>query len=697
MMRATRTDTAARAIVGVVSAGLLIMAARVGQLQLSPSPRLVQHIQPRTSAVSLPPDRGPILDRRGRELATSRFGWQVFIDPTELPRDKRTGQLRDLDAHIGSLAEAMGVPADEFGEKLLLVIAENERRAANAPVMPEDGPPSVRQFVGGLLGFKREPETSTVLVSMDDEDEAAEQGGPVVEPYKNPIRYVRVSGVLEKEKVDKVRALNISGVHLEQRLVREYPGGAPVAAIIGRLGGQLDPQSGAERSHNELLTGERGRVSFVRDSTGRPIWMNPDSYEPATPGKSLRLSIDLELQRLATEELVRGVYENNAAGGRLVLMDSMTGEIVAMADVVRHVPEAVPFPWANADGSLDVPVSHGDRYITIFEDTMRAIDPALGRNRCVQDVYEPGSTFKPFVWAVVTQLGVIGLEEHLPTGNGQWRTPYGRTINDVKKFPSLAWQDVLLHSSNIGMTQGAMRISRDQLRNAVLSFGFGSKTDIGLPAETPGIVTSRKDWTQWTQTSVSFGQEIAVTPVQMARAFCIFARTGPLAGTLPTARLIAPEYPDRPELFRRVVDPRAAEEVRRILSAVAAHMEARMAEKDKSESHWKYAIFGKSGTAQIPLGKAPKGKRRPPGNKGYFEKQFNSSFIAAGPTENPRLVCLVVIDDPGPELRPRLRHFGSHTAGPVVRRVLERSLTYLGVPPSPESSRVKAPEGPVAE
>jgi cell division protein FtsI/penicillin-binding protein 2 len=161
--------------------------------------------------------------------------------------------------------------------------------------------------------------------------------------------------------------------------------------------------------------------------------------------------------------------------------------------------------------------------------------------------------------------------------------------------------------------------------------------------------------------------------------------------------LIAPEYPDRPELFRRVVDPRAAEEVRRILSAVAAQMEARMAEKDKSESHWKYAIFGKSGTAQIPLGKAPKGKRRPPGNKGYFEKQFNSSFIAAGPTENPRLVCLVVIDDPGPELRPRLRHFGSHTAGPVVRRVLERSLTYLGVPPSPESSRVEAPAGPVAE
>lgn len=680
--RPPRTDAAARALVGIVSAGLLVMVARVVQLQMRPSQRLVEQVQPRTSTLTLNPHRGTILDRRGREVATSRFGWQVFIDPTE---------LTEPDVDIARLAEALKLPATEFAERVLLTIAENQRRAELAPKTPEAAPPSIRELVGGLLGSR--PDVSVSRVSFDDPetsniDDAAPEN-------LTQIRYVRVSDVIEKETAETVKALKIKGVHLEQKLVREYPGGPVIASIVGRLGALPEPQSGAERSHNKQLTGAAGRLSYTRDSVGRPLWMDEDSFAAATPGKPLRLSIDLEIQRLATEELVRGVYQNNAAGGRLVVMDATTGEILAMCDVVRTVPEAVEFPWANADGSGGGGES-GHRYRTIFADPMRDIDPALARNRCVQDVYEPGSTFKPFVWSVVTQLGGMRETDTVPTGMGSWTTPYGRTIHDVHKFSMLSWREVLLQSSNIGMTQGALKIGRPQLRNAIVSFGFGQKTNLGLPGETAGILTSKKDWTQWTQTSVSFGQEVAVTPVQMARAFCIFARQGPLAGTLPTARLIAAEYPDRAELFHRVVDPKVVMSVREVLSGVAAQMEKKMGEKDKTETGWRYAIFGKSGTAQIPLGKPPEGKRRPAGNKGYFEKQFNSSFIAAGPTENPKLVCLVVIDDPGPELRPKLLHFGSHTAGPVVRRVMERSLTYLGVPPSPVS-RVEAPTGPIGE
>ncbi len=688
--RPNTVDISARAIVGLVSVGLIVMIARVVQLQVAPGTKLVDQVQPRISTVGVSAERGPIQDRRGRPLATSQFGWQVFIDPTEFP-------AQECDAEIYRLSEAMGIPAEQFGEKILLSMAENKRRAALMPPEPAPAPPSVRRWLGSIVGLepKPEPAASVVGVSLEVPADTISVDDEVAqEPALHLIRYVRVSGVVSEEAADAVRALKAKGVHLEPRLVREYPGGSAVAPIIGKLGALPEPQSGAERSHDKALTGQAGKVSFVRDSVGRPLWMEPDSYSPPAAGAPLRLSIDLEIQRLSTEELVRGVYENNAAGGRLVVMDSITGEILAMADVVRHVPEAVPFPWANADGSGGG--GSGERYITIFADPMREIDPALGRNRCVQDVYEPGSTFKPFVWAAVTQLGGVRESETLSTGMGSWTTPYGRTIHDVHKFAQLSWRDVLLQSSNIGMSQGALRVSRDQLRSAVVSFGFGSRTNVGLPAETPGILTPRSRWTQWTQTSVSFGQEVAVTPVQMARAFCIFARKGSLAGTLPVARLTAPEFPDRPEMFHRVVDHDVAQSVREVLSLAAAQMEKRMAEKDKTESHWRYAIFGKSGTAQIALGKPPKGKRKPAGNKGYFEKQFNSSFIAAGPTENPRLVCLVVIDDPGPELRPKLQHFGSHTAGPVVRRVLERSLTYLGVPPSPEAS-MAAPSGPIGE
>jgi cell division protein FtsI/penicillin-binding protein 2 len=223
---------------------------------------------------------------------------------------------------------------------------------------------------------------------------------------------------------------------------------------------------------------------------------------------------------------------------------------------------------------------------------------------------------------------------------------------------------------------------------AIHRFGFGSATGIGLPGETAGVVTPRKAWSKFTQTSVSFGQEVAVTPVQMVRAFSAFARSGELAGTLPPVRLTAPgtEEADA-SVIHRVLRPDIVMEVRKILIEVVEQMDSKMAaNKDHPESGWRYTMFGKSGTAQIPLGKAPKGKRRPPG-MGFYEKQYRTSFIAAGPVDEPRLVVLVVIEDPGPDLVDHRVYYGAYTAGPVVRRVMERALSYLGTPPSADAGR----------
>lgn len=689
-----RADGAARALVGVVTLGLLAMVGRVTQLQLAPSQRLMDQETPRVATVKVDGARGEFLDRRGRPLATSRVGYRVFVDPEEFPDPEKSPEK--FDEGIGQFAEALGVPASALGDHILGAIAKNkERKAALAPYLVEEESP-LTKWAGNLLGKKPEAGASHQEVRVDVDGLEAELDDPGPPPL---IRYLKVTEVVDEKVVGAIRGLKVNGVHLEQRAVREYPGGSLVAPVIGRLGGGGTiprPQSGVEQTHDGELKGEVGRVSFTRDKAGRPLWMDTDAFHPSVEGKPVRLSIDLEIQRLAAEELVKAVYESDAAGGRLVVMDVETGEILAMLDVIRPLPEAVPFPWADAPPKRakgeakksdllyePPPMLPHARYITVFPDPLRAIDPAMARNRCVQDVYEPGSTFKPFAWATITQLGAQRPTDDVDVEGGRWASPYRRTIGDVHKYSHLSWTGVLVQSSNIGMSKGALKVGFDPMRNALLRFGFGAKTGLGLPFESGGRVTSKKSWSNWTQMSVSFGQEIAVTPVQMVRAFCIFCRSGELAGTLPPARLVAVDPGEKQEVLHRVVKPEVAMMTRNVLREVTATMEAKLADKDKSETGWRYAIFGKSGTAQIAIGSPPKGKVKPPGCTGFLETQVNSSFIAAGPTEHPRLACLVVIEDPGPELRKVRQHFGTQVAGPVVRRVLEKSLTYLGVPPSP--------------
>jgi len=706
----SRIDTTSRITVGLVSVMLVVMLLRVAQLQLAPSRDLAQHMQSRETRRTVAAARGDIMDRRHRYLATTQFGYRVFIDPTEFPPESPANPEKEIsrDEAIARLASATGVPAEKIGSSVISAMATNQARAAaaaaNAPPAepPKAGLIAAYSRLKALLAAARPAAKTTAAAGSDitpgdETDVSILEDDPAPDPYRQ-IRYVRVSDVLDDEVIEGVKLLRIPGVHLEKRSVREYPSGDLAASIIGKVGYENTGVLGAEWAHDDDLAGIDGKILYVRDARGRPLWMGPGAYDPAKRGKDLRLAIDLEIQRLSAEELWRGIEESDAAGGRLIVMDVATGEILAMVDLLRPVPDAVPFPWPDA-----LPASRGQRgsgllytpppaiprarYITMTPDPGREILAAMGRNRCVEDVYEPGSTFKPFVWATITELGRVRPGEVIDTGNGRWITPYGRPIRDEHKHASLAWTDVLVQSSNIGMSKGAERLSHDELYRAVRRFGFGMRTGIELQSETAGIVTPRKFWSKYTQTSVSFGQEVAVTPVQMVRAFSVFARTGELTGTLPQARMTAMDEGDPAgSIVHKVVRPDVVMLVRAALRITAREMEAKMATKKGSpESGWRYSIFGKSGTAQIPLGKAPDGKRRPP-KMGYFTQQYNSSFIAAGPAEDPKLVILVVIDDPGPELVRTRSYFGSHTAGPVVRRVMERSLAYLGVAPSPPAS-----------
>ncbi len=723
-----RADRVARVAVSLMSLALLAMLVRVIQLQISPSARLAEHMQSRVTSRGVPSARGDILDRRYRYVATTQFGYRAVVDPVEFPDPP--------DEAILALAEATGEDPGVLGPKIIsrmLVNRERARaRAELAGARPAPGPMAMlRQMVG--LSDERPirpsgaaaPSASGVVRVVNEQTGVEARWTPEdsdVDPNDTAetgalpaIRYVVVSDVLSDQQVELIKDLKsrrgkgttvglLRGVHLEQRPQRHYPARDLIAPIVGRLGSTEKETTGVEHLEDEDLSGDGGTIRYVRDAMGRPLWMGPDAFEPATRGKDVRLSIDLEVQRIAHEELTRRVEECDAAGGRCVVIDPLTGEILAMDDVIRPVPDAKPFPWPDAhprdakrpSGLLYDPPAQipSGRYIVINPDPLRRTHPELARNRCIEDVYEPGSTFKSFVWASATELGVFKTTDTLDTGSGNWTTPYGRAIHDVHKHARLSWLEVLIESSNIGMSQAADRMSFDQMYKAIRRFGFGGKTGVGLSGETRGLVTPRKLWSKYTQTSVSFGQEVAVTPVQMAQAFCNFARSGDLAGTMPRARLTALEAED-PErsVYTRVLRSDIATLTRNTLVHVAAKVDETMGKsKDKTDPPPRYNLFGKSGTAQIPLGKPPPGKAKPRG-MGFFERQYNSSFIAGGPLEDPKLVVLVVIDDPGPELRRKLQHYGSTTAGPCVRRIMERSLAYLGVPPSPalDSSAIRAP------
>jgi cell division protein FtsI/penicillin-binding protein 2 len=438
-------------------------------------------------------------------------------------------------------------------------------------------------------------------------------------------RYIPISGLLEDWQIRKLRAQPISGVALETLPVRRYPTGTDGGSIVGMVGFEHDGLSGLEYTLEWQLSPQYGSLEIVRDAGRRAIWIPAGGFDPGRDGASIRLSIDLEVQRMAESRLAEAVREYGAVGGRVVVMDPSTGEILAAADVLTSPPTG----------------------------------PArLQRHRCVTDPYEPGSTFKPFVWAAATQDGTASPDEILPTpSSGAYRTSFGRRIRDAHTYGPTSWRRVLVKSLNSGMAIVAERMQQSRLQELVSTLGFGHATACGLPGETRGIVTTPRNWSKYTQTSVAMGHEIAVTPVQMARAFCVFAGDG----SMPIATMHA--LNEGTAITRvPVYDADTVKLTRETMELVMTEGTGRRARSDQ------YSMFGKSGTAQLPKKEGG----------GYHEDRYVSSFIAGAPAKQARIVVVCVIDDPDRSLG---LWYGGSTAGPVVRDIVDRVLPYLGIAP----------------
>lgn len=676
LKQADRTAFIARLFAGVVTVVLVVVVARVGQLKAAPGDRLGRFVSDRVGLETEPSPRGDLLDRRGRALSMSEIGFRVIIDPVVAESN--------MDRVIVTLAERLGVSADEIGLPLARAVERNEQirdaRAASVRSAHTDAPLTLSGRLRGIFGQG---------LPASDAPPSPEEGLAA----QKLRRYLPVGPVVEREIAELIEGSGLPGVLIEKQLVRRYPGGGEIASILGKVGFGHAGLLGAERSLDSRLTGADGRIGYVHDAKRRPVLIDASASTAGERGEDIRLSIDLELQRIAIEELKRGMEEADAAGGRLVVMRPETGEILAMVDLYREVPGLVAFPWVAPGTPKDQwpalpPEDERPRYATLSPDPGRDVHPAMGRNRCVEDIYEPGSTFKSFVWASAWQMGLIGEGETISTM--PYTTPFGRYFEDVTKRNEQDWEHVLVHSSNVGMVKISERMSHEQLRQTVLRFGFGSPTRIGLPGEASGLVTPAALWGDYSHTSVVIGHEVAVTPVQMVRAFGAYARSGVLAGTLPHLKMTVPTRAQfEAEPVVRVLEPEIAMRTRHALEKVAVRMDASMRRRFPNEPEPGYTLFGKSGTADIavvpPIVEDESGKRvqmgKPKGAGGYFHEQYCSSFIGGAPVHDPRIVVIAVIDDPGPARIRQKAHYGSSVAGPVVRRVVERSLRYLGVPP----------------
>ncbi|MCW5756440.1 MAG: penicillin-binding protein 2 [Phycisphaeraceae bacterium] len=623
----------------VCSIALLLVVGRVVQLQALPKPAIVSVLEARERVHRIGVPRADVLDRRGRPVVVSRHVHRVFFDPIEVAKHVKTGRLT-VDELAQALAWMTGEDEIETARRVRWALAENVQRQA------------------ALANASAEPQ------------EGDERPSPL-------IRYVRMGGHLDDFQLAIVRAHPLPGVHLEREVVRDRVGGDLLASIVGKVGSSQEYSEGIERVMRERLEGDPGAIAYTHDAAGRPLWIARGAAKEPEPAPPLHLSIDLEVQRIVLEELRRAVEDADAAGGMALVLDPSTGEVLAMLDVLREVPNE-PYPWVDQR----LPREQWPRNVDLFRrfafvrpDPLRTQDPSLARNRVVEDAYEPGSTFKAFVWAALTDRHPELMDHVFEAAPGGVAFINGRRLSDVRANGQQTWPQVLINSSNIGMATAAQRLTPAEFRGALERFGIGQPPRVGLPDEAHGTLQSLRNWSKFTHVSVAFGQEVTASVLQISRAFCAFARNGNEAGTVPSVRVTAVGA-DGPDglVAQRAVSPHAAMRTREVMVDIAKRLDERM----RSEGPFAYSMFGKSGTAQVTPERGEPWHRRPPGARGYLEKQYVSSFVAAAPVERPRIVVMVSIEDPGPTVVRQNRYYGSNVAGPAVRRIVERVLPYLG-------------------
>jgi cell division protein FtsI/penicillin-binding protein 2 len=447
-------------------------------------------------------------------------------------------------------------------------------------------------------------------------------------------------------------ARKIPGVGVQYTWRRNYPMGRLTSHVVGFTSSDNKGLAGLEYAFDRELRGQGAKHTFFVDVYRRPLafCLSDDRDNEPLHGSGIILTLDATIQEFTREALWNQYQEYQAEAALAVVADPQTGAILALVSLPDFEP-------AEA----------------------RHTDPRLFTNHVLIDQYEPGSVIKPVTAAIALDTGVVNRFETIFCENGHYHGKGFGTIGEYKQgFGDLTLREILLNSSNIGMAKIGQRVGAPRLYEGLTLFGFGRKVGIELPGEAEGLLRPPGQWTGYSVTRVPFGQEISVTAIQLVQAFSMLANGGRLIHPYIIQAMATPDgsiVDMRPSLLRvgYVIKPQVANWL--VTRALTSVIEEGTGKKARLA---KWQVFGKTGTAQLAN----------PDGPGYQDKAYVASFLAGAPANNPRVVVLISIRRPKVELRKG--YTGGTVAAPVAATILEKTLTYLQVPPQFPEPKGKA-------
>lgn len=483
------------------------------------------------------------------------------------------------------------------------------------------------------------PSVFGVPTSLGDPRRTARNLSPILhvkateleKKLKQEKHFVWLARKLEPDQGRRLEQLSLDGVGVVMEGRRFYPKGPLLSHVLGFAGMDDRGLEGIELKYEQYLRGEKRNVVLQRDALGRAVFPKGLNEEGAAGGHSLTLTVDEVIQYIAEKELDEAVSRSNAKSGTIVVMDPKTGGVLAMAVSPRFDPN-----------------------------TVGALVPDRWRNRALTDTYEPGSTMKTVIAAAALEEKVMKPDSMIYGENGQMQVAK-TVIHDHEKMGWMTFAQMIQKSSNIGAAKVGMALGEWRVFDYLKEFGFGDKTGIDLPGETGGLLKGPREWGKRSLASISMGQEVGVTPLQMVTAISAIANGGVLmkphlVSEIRNAKgqLIAQTMP---QARRRVISEDTARTLTHLLEGVVTNGTGGKAAIPG------YRVAGKTGTAQ----------KVDPRTGAYSSTLLVGSFLGYVPAEDPRLAMIVVIDEPHGE------GWGGVVAAPVFRRVGEQVLNYLGV------------------
>ncbi|WP_341890579.1 penicillin-binding protein 2 [Variovorax sp. YR752] len=444
---------------------------------------------------------------------------------------------------------------------------------------------------------------------------------------KNP-NFVWLRRQAEEQVGKEVAALGLKGVHQVREYKRKYPEGESAAHVVGSTNADEHGQEGVEFAHESELSGTDGTRRVIKDRLGRVVEDIGDSVAPVD-GKDLRLTIDSKIQFYAYQRVRDAVAEHRASSGSVVVLDTQTGGVLAMANYPSFVPG------------------------------VRGGTPARARrNLALVDTAEPGSTMKPFIAALALESGRFRASDVLNTYPGKLYIT-GLPITDEHPLPAMTVEQIVQKSSNVGTAKMAMTMPAREIWDLYTRVGFGQKPQIDFPGRVTGKLRSHTAWRPIDQATIGFGYGVSVSLMQLAQSYTVFARDGDM---VPLSLVLPPDGdPVEPQVRQQVVSPQTARAVRKMLAMVTQPGGTALKAQVPG-----YSVAGKTGTSRKWLDK----------EKRYAQDRHRGWFVGMAPADKPRIVVAVMIDEPKAG-----KFFGGDVAAPVFSQVVQQTLRSMSVQP----------------